>query len=633
MREVIRLYVERRLTRRAFMKQLTAAGISAASARAIARELRPLLSVEAVPQWARKRIAGTGGELLAEQLIASGVRYVFGNSGSGDAGFYEALVDRPQLRYVLVLHEGPLAAMAAGYAKASGQPAYLCVAGAAGLANIIGQMFNAHKERTPLVCVAYKRESSLASGRDVFEELAGQEDLVAPLSKWRWIATRAETIPEIVRRAFKIAQTPPWGPVYLGWTHDLLLERAEAEIVSQSAYDLPLRIRPAARDVEEAAKLLLEAANPILIVGDEVYKAHAAPEVVRLAELIGAVVTTTPREGFSNFPESHPLFVGLYSANMRFPETQDVVLNVGARIELLATSSKLPIPSEATLIDMRLDSGEIGKVFPTRLPLVCHLKVGLADLLSALESRMTPTLRERARERFERTRAFTESVRRTQHEVVRRGRFWDSSPLAPARLSYEISRLAESDALVVVESAETFGFDFDPIAGRTYIAFRGGHLGSGVGGAAGVKMARPNQQVILLIGDGSFLFGPQALWTMVRMEIPVIIVVFNNRSYNSVKDRTLAMIPTGRMRETGQMVHYYIGAPDVDMVRIAEGFGVRGEKVTTPQEIGPAWQRAVAATRDGRPYLIDAHVARTGAWAENPWYPQFSIAGERERRV
>ncbi len=620
------------------MRKMTAAGISAVTAGSIRASPRASVELPAYaagfPSTPRKTFKGTGAELLAEQLIASGVKYVFGNSGSGDAGFYEALVDRPQLRYVMGLHEGPLAAMASGYAMASGEAAYVCVAGVAGMTNILGQMVDAYKMRTSLVCVAYKREISTVSGRDVFEELAGQEDLAGPLSKWRWIATRAETIPEVVRRAFKIACTPPFGPVYLGWNYDLLLETGvEADIIPQSAYRVPLGLRPNRRDVELAARMLIEAKSPVLLVGDEIYKSGAAGEVVRLAELLGLPVTTTHYEGLTNFPEAHPLYLGLYSARMRFPKTQDLVMNVGARVETLAGTRESFLAPDADFIDVRVDSRELADVFPTAVPLACDVKQGLTDLIAAVEGLLTPALKSKIQERFEAARAFTAAVRRTQREVVFRSPQWNASPLLPARLAYEVSRLLDRDAFVVVESAERFGLEFDPLNGPTYMASRGGYLGFAVGGAAGVKMAKPNHQVVCLVGDGSFLFGPHALWTMARLEIPVITIVFNNQSYNGVKDRTLAQLPNGRMSQTGHLVHYFIGDPDVDMTRIAEGFGVRGEKIAAPSEIEPAMRRALASTKEGKPYLIDARVARSGMWADSPWHPPLSIAKERQRNV
>src|SRR2546423_2739595 len=187
---------------------------------------------------------GTGGEAFAEQLIASGVKYVFGNSASEDAHFYEALVDRPQLKYILTPHEGPGAAMAAGYVKASGEPTIVMQAAVVGLANAIGQMFNAFKEQTPLVFYSYRTDQTGRAGRDGFEEVANQEQMVAPLTKYSWLARRADMIPETVRRAFKAAWTPPYRPTYISWTSDLNDEKTRAEVVMQERFDPRMRVRP-----------------------------------------------------------------------------------------------------------------------------------------------------------------------------------------------------------------------------------------------------------------------------------------------------------------------------------------------------------------------------------------------------
>lgn len=634
MRHIVRQYLGGEISRRSFMRRLAAFGLTAPSARSVAGALAPLTEEKAIPESARKTIEGTGGELLAEQLIASGVKYIFGNSGTGDAGFYDALVDRPQLQYILVPHEGPLAAMALGYAKASGQTAYLCVAGMVGMANFIGQMFNAFKNQDNVVFVAYKRESSLVAGRDVHEEVFDQEMLAEPFTKWRWIAKRAATIPEVVRRAFKLASTPPFGPVYLGWNHDLLLEQARAEIIAQRYYDLPMRVRPSAKDVELAAKWLVESESPVLIVGDEVYKARAIEKAVRLAEMLGMPVTTL-ESCYANFPEDHPLFLGEYSPRMRFPAKQDLVLNVGNRLKLGPSPAPPLIAEGAKFIDLRIDSRHLADVFPTDLALVADVGEGLGDLIAAVEQLLTPALEAKIAARRGAAAAFTARVRKSR-EAVMRGSEWEGQPILPARLAYELSRALDPDACIVLESAETFGFEFNPLSGRMRIENTGDHLGWAVGAAAGAKLAMPDRQVACLVGDGSFLFGPQALWTMARNEMPVIVVVFNNRSYNGTKNRAIALAVRNRMAETGRIVHYYLGDPDIDMVKIAEGFGVRGERVDSPGAIRPALERAVAAAREGRPYLIDAHVARSGMWAENsgkPWYPKLSVAELRGRKA
>ena len=188
--------------------------------------------------------------MFAEQLIASGVKYVFGNSASEDAQFYEALVDRPQLKYILTPHEGPGAAMAAGYIKASGEPAIVMQAGVVGTVNAIGQIFNAHKEQTPLVVYSYRTDQSRRAGRDGFEEVLNQEQMLQPITKYTWLARRPDMIPETVRRAFKAAWTPPYGPSYISWHSDFTDERGRTEIIPQDQFDPRMRVRPNPDEVQ-----------------------------------------------------------------------------------------------------------------------------------------------------------------------------------------------------------------------------------------------------------------------------------------------------------------------------------------------------------------------------------------------
>ncbi|HWJ01897.1 MAG TPA: thiamine pyrophosphate-binding protein, partial [Burkholderiales bacterium] len=169
MRELVARYLSNSISRRTFLKGLTASGISLTAARSILDSLVP--AAHAQNGEAVKIVEGTGALCFAEQLIASGVKYVFGNSASEDAQFYEALVDRPQLKYILTPHEGPGAAMAAGYVKASGEPTIVMQAAVVGLVNAMGQMFNAFKEQTPLVFYSYRTDQTGRAGRDGFEEV------------------------------------------------------------------------------------------------------------------------------------------------------------------------------------------------------------------------------------------------------------------------------------------------------------------------------------------------------------------------------------------------------------------------------------------------------------------------------
>src|SRR5574341_197945 len=546
MRELVMRYLNRDLSRRSFLKSMAAAGFTMGAAESVVRSLTPHVHAQEIPKHKIKVFEGTGGELLAEQLMASGVEYVFGNSGTGDSGFYEALVDRPQLKYIMVPHEGPLSAMAMGYAKASRKPSYLCVAGMVGMANFMGNLYNAWKDQTQMVFCAYKRESSWSSGRNVHEEVFDQEILAEPFTQWRWVAKRSAMIPEMVRRAFKIAA----------------------------------RVRPSRKDVERAAKMLVEAESPVLLVGDEIYKFEAFEKAVKLAELLGLPVTTYS-SCFENFPTNHPLFIGTFSGRMRYPAKVDVLLNVGNKIHEGGSRGGGVIPEAIRFIDMRLDARYIVDTYPAELAMVADPNEGVGDLIAALESMLTPALKARFKERFENTRAYTTKLEQSRIQSQLKNPGWNATPILPQRVAYEVNQLLDRDAVVVSESASTFSMRFDPVAGKDRIGNIGAHLGKGVGTAAGVKLAKPNSQTVCLVGDGSFVFGPQALWTMARYDIPVLTVIFNNYSYNGVKNRSVALGATakGRMRDTGRVPHDWLGDPKMQLAKVAEGFGVKAEFV------------------------------------------------------
>src|SRR6266481_7202088 len=627
MRELVARYLSRSISRRGFLKGLTTAGISLASAEAILDSLVPVAHAQEagrVAPEAIKMVEGTGAECFAEQLVASGVKYVFGNSASEDAHFYEALVDRPQLKYILTPHEGPGAAMAAGYVKASREPSIVMQAAVVGLVNAMGQMFNAYKEQTPLVFYSYRTDQTRRAGRDGFEEVANQEQVVAPLTKYSWLSRRSDMIPETVRRAFKAAWTPPYGPTYASWHADFNHENVRTEIIAQEKIDPRMRVRPNPKEVERAAKLLVEAKNPLIIVGDEVYNAKAVDKAVKLAELLGTPVTQV-RQVFANFPEAHPLWVGNVPGGridtLTYPKSPDVVINVGNK--LMHNSPAPIVPRTAKFIDLRIDSWSMGNVITTEVPLVADVAYGLEDLTAAVEASMTPALKAKTQQQAQETRKFTEQARILRAQI-NKNPDWNASPLLADRLTFEVAQFADKDAIVVHEAGSIgfHSFDFNPIGGRELFFYYGAHLGSGVGTAAGVKLARPNQQVICLVGDGSFLFGPTALWNMARLELPVLTVVYNNHAYSGPHSRAINNSPSGRMVQTGKFVHDYLGNPDMNMAQIAKGFGVEGEVVESPEKLKDALARGRRFTQEGKPYLIDAQVRRTGvAWAETPWTP------------
>jgi thiamine pyrophosphate-dependent acetolactate synthase large subunit-like protein len=382
--------------------------------------------------------------------------------------------------------------------------------------------------------------------------------------------------------------------------------------------------------------MLLDAKMPILIVGDEIYKAKAVAKAVRLAELLGMPVTQM-RQMWVNFPEAHPLWVGNAPSgtlsSITWPKNYDVVINIGNKMQHNGVN---PIVARGVkFIDMRIDYQNMGKVMVTDVPLVGDVGLGMDDLIAALEPLVNERIKQAAAERAAEVRKFTERSRLIRAGIVNNPE-WNNSPMIADRVTWEIAQFADPDAIIVNEagSVAMHSFGFNPVGGRELFFYYGGHLGSGVGTAAGVKLARPNQQVICLVGDGSFLFGPHALWNMARLELPVITIVYNNHAYAGPHTRTIANAPSGRMVETGQYVGSYLGNPDMNMASIAAGFGVRGEVVHNPLQLKAALARAKASTFEGRPYLIDVQTARRGiGWTDTPWIPPIKGSAMRTKKV
>ncbi len=637
MRELVNQYLRNQLSRRGFLNRMVQAGFSVMAAKSVLAALPPAFGQQDAKPYTRV-FRGTGGELLAEQLRAAGVEYVFLGNASGVSPLCDALVDRPDLKPILALHEGLCVAMADGYSKASGKAAFAMFS-RVGVPNASSNMYNAMKDRSSVV-IASDRVETLAAGRDGHEDLEDTLEPVKQFTKWRWNVEAPTRIPEWTMKAFKLAWIPPGGPTFLMFPRDILTAQdVEAEIFLPGTFQIPVAVRADAATIEKMARLLIESKSPLLHAGPEVWRAKAIPKIVELAELLAIPVTSgEERQGFRlscNFPTNHPLFLGNYSEKMRYPRNIDLMLNMGDKLPDAGAGAP-KIPRSAKIIDVRIEATDVGNNYPLELGVVADVKQVAKDLIEAIKSMATAErLKEIRGNRMEQTQQFVARLRQSRLQAIKAG--WDKVPLTWERLSSDINDTIERDAYIVAEfgtqgpkalNSFTFAEGEKTLVGRTL----GSALGWGAGAAAGVKIAQPDKQVVCLQGDGGFLFGQaMALWTMARCEIPVITVIYNNRSYNETRERSFA--EGGRQAQTNKDVLSYLGDPNVDFVKLANAFGVQGELVTTPDQIKPAMQRAAKAARDGHPYLIDAVLARTGRGADLTWYPKLSIAEMRARKV
>jgi len=640
MRELVQKYLEQGISRREFVERLIQSGFSLLAANSVAAAMSPAFAQEAKEgdKPYTRLFRGTGGELLAEQLRAAGVEYLFLANGTGVAPLCDALVDRPEMKIIMAIHEGQSVAMADGYAKASGKTGFAMFS-RVGVPNASSNMYNAMKDRSSLV-VACDHIDTLAAGREGHEDLEDTLEPVKQFTKWRWNVDATTRIPEWTMKAFKLTSTPPGGPTFLMFPRDILVARdVEAEIFLPGTFQIPMSVRADTATIEKMARALIEAKSPLLRAGPEVWRSKAIPQIVALAELLGIPVTSgEEREGFRlscNFPTNHPLFLGGFSERMRYPRNVDLLLNMGDRLPD-GGAGPTKVARSVKIIDVRIEAPDIGNNYPLFLGVAADVKQVAADLVEAIKSLVTAErLKEIRGDRIEQTRQFVSRLRQARQQAIKAS--WDNVPLTWERLSSDINEILERDAYIVPEfgtegpkalNCFTFAEGEKTLIGRTL----GSALGWGVGAAVGVKIAQPDKQVVCMQGDGGFLFGQaMALWTMARYQIPVITVIYNNRSYNETRERSFA--DGGRQAQTNKDMLSYLGDPDVDFVKLAGAFGVAGEQVTRPDQIKPAMQRAARAAQDGRPYLIDALVGRTGRGAELAWYPKLSVAEMRRRKV
>lgn len=637
MKDLMKQYLDRGVSRRNFLSGLGALGITAAAAKSMASSLAPFLppaedvSPKTNPAWLRE-MKGTGGELLVAQLKAAGVEFIFTNPSTGGAPVFDALLEEPNIHVITALQEGALGGMADGYAKASGKtPFVLCAR--AGLTNCMTQMYNAWKDQIPMV-VAVDYSSTDSRANDSFEDADNMEQIPVAFTKWHWVAESLEGIPAVTRNAFKFASTSPCGPVFVAYAENYLDEEGRALIMDQSKFTVPMKIRPDPAQVEQTARLLLEAQNPMLHVGDEITWCGGQKEAVELAELLGLPVSRDSGNiGWSKaFPTRHPLYVGGLLREMRYPGKVDVMLNLGSRLPYTGARPRL---SPATkLIQVRLDPVNLARGYPTEVAIVADAKLAAADLLAAIRSMASPAKLQQIREaRAAQTREYTAERRQFFQSIIKDR--WDRSPISVERLGMELENFLEKDACFVAEidsgrTMETYmNFGGDD---KEYFGNTGRALGWGLPAAFGVKLAKPDKPVVAVLGDGAFLFsGPQPLWSYARYHAPVTIVVMNNRSYNNERNRIWAS--GGKQFQRRRDMTCYLGDPDVDFAKTASAFGVEGEVVADPNALRPALERAKRANVEGRPYLLDVHVERTGIGATSTWYPPYSIEALRQRKV
>src|SRR5881409_1705078 len=544
--------------------------------------------------------------VLMEILRSAGVRYLFGNPGTTELPFLDALPDSG-LEYVLGLQEATVVAAADGYAQASGQVGVVNVHVAPGLANSLSILHNAARAKSPLVVTAGQQDTRFLMHEPI---LAGDLARMAePFTKWSYEVRRAEDAPVALRRALKVALTPPTGPVFLSLLMDLM--RPAVEDTGAGPTAIAARSRPDPGALARAVELLTGARAPIIIAGDGVARSQAVPELTALAELLGARVHGEPVFRRTNFPGNHALWRGgLFpspGAVRKALEEYDALLIVGANVfTWFLHTEGTPFPRGLRVVQIDDDPWEIGRSYPVALGIAADPKAALAELTDALRARLTEAEKTAAAARVGKIGAARGDMMKRVSSAARSEA--ERVPIGQAHLMYTLASLLPADAIVVDESATSLPFVLRYMPFSTPGSFYGGKtgtLGWGMGAAIGVQLGSEGRKVVATIGDGSVMYAPQALWTAAHYQLPITYVVPNNSSYAILKSGMLSLDLASAKR--GIYPGMDLVDPAIDYVGLARSLGVRAERVEKPASLHDVLAACLAHPG---PALVDVAIDR-----------------------
>jgi benzoylformate decarboxylase len=534
-----------------------------------------------------------GRDVLLDVLTTEGVRHIFGNPGTTELPLIDALAGRDDPAYVLALQEATAVAMADGYAQATGRPAFLNLHTSAGLGNAIGNLTNAQANSTPLVVTAGQQDRRhIAADPLLAGDLVG---LARPVSKWAHEVRTVGELGTIVRRAFHDAATAPAGPVFVSLPMDLLEEDTDVPVPPPSRIER--RTVPAALEDLADALASIDPSQLVIVAADEVAASGAVDALVAVVEALGCGVFGAPLHSNVVFPVRHPLWRGdlapAAASINRALAAHRRVLFVGGRAFMVYPYTPGPaVPPDVELLHLSADPHQLGRTWPTALGLQGDPKATLEALLPLLAERVDPQALD-ASDADDRAEALEEKARAR----------YDDVPMHPMAAAHALVRALPPDSAVVDEAITTGtyvrGFHHVAASGG-YFFCRGGGLGWGMPAALGVSLGFDGEPVLCVVGDGSAMYSPQALWTAARERLPVVFAVVNNRQYLILKNALRAM--DGDSAATDRFVGMDIVDPPVDFVGLAQSMGV---PATLVEKAGDVTDAVRAAWDSGGPHLLE----------------------------
>ncbi len=521
----------------------------------------------------------TGGQALVASLHREGVSVIFGLPGVQLYGAMAALREEPRIRFIATRHEQATTYMADGYARASGDFGVALVVPGPGLLNASAGLSTAYSASSPVLLIAGQvPKSKIGQNVGLLHEVNDQLDAIAPVTKWRQRILEVAEIPAVIREAARQLRTGRPRPVVVDIPPETLEDEGEVTLLDPAS---AVRPAAAAADLERAASRLQAAREPMILAGGGVNLSGAHDALRAVAEHLQAPVIMTA-EGKGALSDAHPLSLGAAlwpGAPLRgLLDRADLVLAVGTR---LATAA---LPPAQEVIQLDIDPEEIGRNHARTVGLVGDARATLTLLAERL-----------------RAAGPARSPRGAELGAVRAAAAAADDQEPQAAIQRSLRAGTPHDAIAVFDMTQ-MGYHSRPFwpvyEPRTYLTSSySGNLGFAFPTGIGARVARPDRPVIVVAGDGGFLFNSQELSTLVRYRIPVVVVVFTDDSYGNVA------------RDLDEAWGGSIGAElaNPDFVRLAEAYGVTGFRAKEPAEVGDLVREAVALQS---PALIEVPVGR-----------------------
>ena len=519
-----------------------------------------------------------GAEMVVKALAALDVKYIFGYPGGSVLDIYDAIFNQEDVEHILVRHEQAATHMADGYARATGEVGVVLATSGPGATNCVTGIATAYMDSIPMVVLAGQVATSMI-GDDAFQET----DIVGcsrPIVKHSYNCRSLEDIPNVIAKAFYIANTGRPGPVVVELPKDMLLPQNTAPFtmdknVSMRSYNPTSKGHP--KQIKKAVKTITSAKRLVVYTGGGIVLSDASELLTQLVEKLNAPITNTLM-GLGGISGEHPNFIGMLGMHGSIEANKtmanaDVILALGARFDDRVTNNVQKFCPNATIIHVDIDPTSISKTINAHVPVVGLVDIVIKQLIDELDaSGYQPNEESLA--------AWWQQINQWR-EINPKGYQEDGEKIKPQQVVEAMYEITEGDAYVCsdVGQHQMFAAQYYPFAKpRRWINSGGlGTMGFGLPAAMGAKLAFPDSHVICITGDGSIQMNIQELSTCLQYNLPVVIVSLNNRSLGMVR-QWQDMIYGGRHSSS-----YMESLPD--FVKLAESYGHVGIQINQLSEL------------------------------------------------